>query len=120
MTAIQDLVSLTFAARDYAHKQHLITESYAEHVALGEFYTALVEKIDTIVETWQGFNGKRIGKVSSQSPVLGSNCSTTLQRLLKDTEDLKKEVCEGNAALENLFDELVALYAHTIYKLTLK
>ena len=54
---IEEFVSRSFALRDAAHLAHWATRSYSEHVALGEFYDGLLDKVDTIVEAYQGCFG---------------------------------------------------------------
>ncbi len=57
MEMIGRLVGTLFVAREYAHRAHLSitgTGSYAKHVALGEFYTAIIESADSITEACQG------------------------------------------------------------------
>ncbi len=51
---IEQLITRTFQARDIAHRAHWATKSYAQHVALGDFYDEVIDKIDDIVESYQG------------------------------------------------------------------
>jgi len=51
MTDINNVMALVFADADMAHQQHLATKSYAEHVALGEFYSGVREKFDALAES---------------------------------------------------------------------
>ncbi len=51
------LIALLFFARDVTHREHLKTTSYAQHVALNEFYEAIVGNADSIAEAYQGRNG---------------------------------------------------------------
>ena len=55
---IEQFIAVLFLARDMAHKAHLTTDSYAQHMALGEFYGALPDLADSLAETWQGMNSK--------------------------------------------------------------
>ena len=41
-----DFVGMLFLARDVTHSVHLNTRSYAKHVALNEFYDAIVDLAD--------------------------------------------------------------------------
>ena len=52
-----NLIALLFLARDLTHRAHLKTNSYAQHVALNEFYDAIVGFADTFAETYQGMKG---------------------------------------------------------------
>ena len=40
---MEQLISLFFLARDIAHKEHLRTDSYARHMALGSFYDDIID-----------------------------------------------------------------------------
>ena len=44
--ACAELVARCFAARTSAHLAHLTTTSYAQHVALGDFYDAIASGAD--------------------------------------------------------------------------
>ena len=50
---MNNYVSYCFGLRSQIHLFHLQTTSYAEHKALEEFYTQLLELFDTLVETYQ-------------------------------------------------------------------
>ena len=47
-------VALLFLARDVAHRVHLKTKSFSEHMALNEFYNDIVEHADAFAEAYQG------------------------------------------------------------------
>ena len=47
-------VALLFLARDIAHRVHLKTKSFSEHMALNEFYNDIVEHADDFAEAYQG------------------------------------------------------------------
>lgn len=111
---IEQLVSKVFAARNAAHLAHWSTGSYAQHVALGDFYDGTIDLIDKLVEAYQGNFGK-IGKVTfkeAEDNVLG-----LLEGDAVWINDHRTEIANGVAALENIVDELTGLYLSTIYKL---
>ena len=111
---IEQLVSKVFAARNAAHLAHWSTGSYAQHVALGDFYDGAIDAIDKLVEAYQGNFGK-IGKVAleeGEDNVLG-----LLEGDVVWINDHRTEIANGVAALENIVDELTGLYLSTIYKL---
>ena len=39
-------------------RKHLKTSKYSKHMALDEFYTEMPEKVDKLIEDYQGINGK--------------------------------------------------------------
>ena len=53
---IEELVSRVFAIRNAAHLAHWASQSYSEHKALGKFYDGVIDKVDAIIETYQGWN----------------------------------------------------------------
>ena len=85
-------------------------------MALGEFYEALPEAIDEIVETYQGgFDLIGVGKAVAY-PV-----EDIIERIGEEGKWIAKhreEIARDNEALENLLDGLVGTYMRTFYKLT--
>lgn len=110
MTDINNIIALVFADADLAHRQHLATESYAEHQALGEFYSSVREKVDGLSEALIAM-GQRVP--ATESPIL-----SRLQQSFTQLQELRP-VCDGVPAAENLFDEVSACYLAAIYKLRL-
>ena len=49
---MEHLISLLFLARDLAHREHLRTKSFAQHMALNTFYNEIVENADAIAEAY--------------------------------------------------------------------
>jgi len=112
---IEQLVAKVFASRNAAHLQHWRTKSYAEHVALGEFYDGVIDAIDAIVESHQGAF-KLIGSVDLE-PVKTKNM---IELLLKDVmwiDENRSKISQGICAIENQIDTLSDLYLSTLYKL---
>ena len=112
---IQQFMGLLFASRDYAHKAHLATESYAEHKALNSFYDGIVDLADSLAETWMGRNLQKIGDIPSINPPKGEPL-TVMKRLLEVVQDTR-DFCSDDTVLSNIIDEIEALYSSTIYKL---
>ena len=54
---LEELVERVFCARNASHLEHWATDSFSIHMALGEFYDEIVDKIDEIVEVYQGSYG---------------------------------------------------------------
>lgn len=51
------LISLLFQSSTQTHVFHLQTNSFSEHMALGEYYDEIVEKADALAESAQGMYG---------------------------------------------------------------
>ena len=111
------LMGNLFLARDVAHSVHLNTRSYAKHKALNKFYTSIIDLADALAEAYQGRYGL-IGPISLQSAKKTNNIVEFLQDSLATIEDMRyKAVKKEDSAIQNIIDEIVALFLTTIYKL---
>jgi hypothetical protein len=108
MQDVNSVVALVFADADAAHKQHLATQSYAEHVALGSFYEDVRAGVDALAEALVAM-GQR--PEPAPKPILDQLRDSFVQ-----LGDLRS-VCDGVPAAENLFDNVTATYLSAIYKL---
>ena len=104
----------SMALRTAAHLTHLATDSYAQHVALGDFYTALLPLVDQYAEVYMGTEG-RITSFPPATPASGSFISRLETYLAQIDAELVED--GGNQALANILAELQALTAQTLYKL---
>ena len=112
---IQQFVGLLFASRDYAHKAHLNTDSFAEHMALNGFYDGIIDLADSLAEAWMGRKEEKIGDI----PVINApkgNPLAVMKRLLTVVQDTR-DFCSDDTVLSNIIDEIEQLYSSTIYKL---
>lgn len=111
---IEEFVSRTFATRNAAHIEHFRTQSYAAHMALGDFYESLIDAVDTVVEAYQG-SFELIGEVPAPE-----SFDFTVSHL-KDEADWieinRKEIAGDSDAVANLVDAVTAVYLKAIYKL---
>lgn len=111
------LIALLFLGREIAHREHLRTKSYAQHMALNTFYDEVVGIADSIAEAYQGRNG-----IIDNIPMLTNDSTgdiaSVLEKQLAAIEKLRyTAVSKDETAIQNLIDEAVALYLSTIYKL---
>ena len=109
---IEELVDKTFHIRDATHIAHQKTKSYSEHKALGHYYEDIIEKIDELIEAYQGTFGV-IGKVEEQDEDVSKSINDMIIWLNKNREAIAKNI----PAIENIVDELTALNMRTLYKL---
>lgn len=112
---VEELVSRLFALRDSAHLAHWATRSYAEHMALGDFYDALDDKIDSIIETYQGCFGL-IGDVKPRD----YSKKSILKQIADEANWIaqhRDDIAQDNDVLANMIDDLGATYAVAHYKL---
>ena len=117
---IGHFVAMLFLARDLAHIEHLRVRgpgSYAAHQALGDFYNGIVDLADSLVETYQGRtdNQVRVERLGDTKP---KNIIPALEAQLKWLEANRYEaIPKDDSPLQNIVDEIAALYLRTIYKL---
>lgn len=107
---MEDLVELTFGDADAAHRAHLTTQSHAQHEALGEFYDAVRSATDAFVEA----------AIALDIPLPeggDANMLTRLEESYASLIDGRDQHCMRDQTLENLHDEIAAVYLKAIYKL---
>ena len=111
------IVAVLFTSRDHAHRAHLLTKSYAQHIALGEFYDAVVDLADSLAEVTMGTYGA-FTEIPVEPPARGA-IDAVLEAHLNKIEDLRAafggKACDR--PIENLLDEVGALFAQTLYKI---
>lgn len=111
------LIALLFLGREIAHREHLRTKSYAQHMALSSFYEGIVDLADSIAEAYQGRHGI-IESIPMLTETSGGDIVVMLEKQLAAIEKLRyTAVAKDDTAIQNLIDEAVALYLSTLYKL---
>lgn len=109
---IEKLISRVFKVRNAAHVRHWKTNSFAQHEALGDFYEGIIGTLDRYVEAHQGLFG-----LIKDVPEDTKDAVEALRADLVWLSENRNKVSNGVPALENIFDELTALYLKTLYKL---
>lgn len=109
-------VAECFALRTAVHFAHLSSKSYAEHIALNEFYDGILELTDKYAEVYMG--------LTKQVPVSGWPATelptgTPVAMLEEFLEDIAEEEDEDSdhQSLLNILAEMEELTAQTLYKL---
>lgn len=109
-----EFVLMLLHAVTNAHILHFQTRSYAQHMALGDFYAGLGDLVDEFVEAYQGKYGIIYPYPTDYDPPaepvaylnsLKTGVAQMRTRLPKDSE------------LQNLVDEIASLIDSTLYKL---
>lgn len=98
------------------HIHHLGTDSYSQHMALGDFYDGLDDLSDKFIEAYQGKYSKII--FAEKALFLGENGLELV--LYVGKEIAKYRQMPGfpqDSELQNIVDELADLVASTLYKL---
>jgi DNA-binding ferritin-like protein len=116
------LISYLFHSRTQAHVFHLQVEgegSFAAHKALNEYYDAIVDLADGLVESYQGKYGILKG-YSNFNLMEFQNCEDVIDyfKALLNTIEMGRKDLPQDSYLQNQIDEVVALVTSTIYKLT--
>ena len=111
---MEKTIAMLFLSRDLAHAAHLRTDSLAEHQALGTFYSSIVDLADTLAESWMGHQGKKLGEI----PLLDNEFSGSIDDVLEQQMAWIEDHRPGKPSyIENIIDEICALYAQTLYRL---
>ena len=120
MQMIGQLVATMFLSREMAHRAHLAatgTGSFSKHMALGEFYPAVIEIADSITEAYQGRHSL-IEIPYLDAPEDYNDIIKILEKHLEDIEGLRyAAVDKKDTAIQNLIDEAVGIYLSALYKL---
>lgn len=108
-------IAESFAVRTAAHLLHLASTSYAQHVALNEFYDGLVPLVDAYAEVYQGLEG-RIKKYPAVTP---DDSDDPVELLEEYLETVMEEYpgAKYSQSLTNILVEIEQLTAQTLYKL---
>ena len=111
---INHIAGILFLARDMAHKAHLATDSYAQHMALGEFYDNFADKLDELVESYQGREGLIvIPEMSFHKEADPVVMIKTMRRFLDENRDIMCSYRE----IQNQIDEIIGIMNKALYKL---
>ena len=108
------ILTLLHAATN-THILHWQTKSFAQHMALGEFYEAMPGLIDALVEATQGLTGEIIQFPADYYPP-AENGLTELKELREYFED-NRNVMPVNSEIQNLLDNIGDQIDSTLYRL---
>lgn len=114
------LAGTLFLAREITHREHLKVTgqgSYAKHSALGDFYGAVGDLADSFVEVYQGCFDCLL-----EIPLVAHDAKAPIMDALRSQQQWIRKVRyeavpKEETPLQNIIDEIEALYFHTLYKL---
>jgi len=111
------LISYLFHSQIQVHIFHLQTKSFAEHKALNDYYDAITDLIDGLVESYQGKYEILENYTSFKFVNYIDNAETIsyFESLGKLVEKLRKAV--DDSYIQNQIDNVDELVFSTIYKL---
>lgn len=114
-SAVVKLASLLFHSRTQIHILHLQTNSYAQHMALGDYYEGIIDLVDRLVESAQG-RLKMVLTGYTTKPLQDKiDALTYFNTLLTEVESLREGL--KYPFLEQVCDEIIELISSTLYKL---
>jgi Family of unknown function (DUF5856) len=115
------LIALLLLSRDTAHRQHWHTTSFAQHKTLNEFYDSILELTDSLMEKYQGRNGRLEVPTLEEKDTYSKEPIEVLKKHLDWIENARYQaIPKEDTALQNIVDEIVGQYLETLYLLTLK
>ena len=111
------LVSKLLDSQKQVHIFHLQTKSFAEHKALQDYYDAIPDLVDGLVESYQGKYGilsgwKSFPSADYQSP---EQVISYLKSLSEDVAKVYPNM--KDTYIQNQLDEVTSLINSTLYKL---
>ena len=113
---VAQFVAVLLHSGTVTHMQHLATKSYAQHVALGEFYNAIIELADTYAEAYSGAYEQIPITAYSNDFSVTKDPEAYLQ-MIKRYVDVHRKDLPDDTALQNIVDEIVGQIDSTLYKL---
>ena len=114
---VADFISTLLHSGTVTHFMHLSTDSFAVHMALGGYYTEIIELTDSFAEAYSGCYEK-----IKNFPENFHNAKEPVKYLESISEYVKKnrKAMPDESQLQNIIDEIAAIIDSTLYKLTLK
>lgn len=109
---IDSFIGELFMYRNLVHLAHLNTQSYAQHMALNDLYTGLLDHIDTLAESAQAETILNISIPACNSGEANVSCANMLLECVR----AKRHVFP-HSFQQNICDEIETLVSSTIYKL---
>ena len=98
-------------------KNHLQTSKYRDHKALNEYYDEIVDKVDSLIEAYQGIYGK-VGDFKNNLKTDFDDPTPYLKELKKFTKEGRKELIdEKDTELWSTIDDILNLIDSTLYQL---
>jgi uncharacterized protein with von Willebrand factor type A (vWA) domain len=111
-----EFVGMLLQSAVQVHIYHLMTSSYAQHMALGSFYDEMPDLADSIAETLQGQEGKIASYPTTMTISNTYDPVGFLTDLRKKVEGMRDSVSQSTNFL-NQTDNVLDLIDSTLYKL---
>lgn len=115
---MDEIIANLFHARDIAHAIHLRTRSFAQHVALGDFYKQVIDLADDLAETFAGrYSTLNVQMNKYPTPFTDTDAVTFIRSVADWADKARASFNPADTLLLNQWDELLALINKTKYKL---
>lgn len=114
--AAANFVATLLHSSTVTHFMHLQSKSYAQHVALGEYYDKIVDLVDAWAEAYQGCYGEIIGPYPTDFHAAKSSPLEYIE-MLKDYVEKVRKMLPEESQLQQLVDNIAELVDTTAYKL---
>jgi hypothetical protein len=115
--SLNELVMDLLHSAIVTHIMHWQTTSYAAHVALGEFYQAIPDLVDAVVEAYQGKNNVILMKFPIEMDSYEDMAPLLYMEYLNQELMESRGLFGDDSEIQNLVDEIADLIDSTIYKL---
>lgn len=99
------------------HIMHWQTTSYAEHIALGEFYSAMPDLVDDVVEAYQGKTKIILANFPIEMDKYEGMAPLTYLEYLSAEMTECRALFGTDSEIQNLVDAIADLIDSTMYKL---
>lgn len=99
------------------HIMHWQTESYAAHVALGEYYDEIPDLVDAVIEAYQGKNNIILRNFPTEMESYEDMDPLAYMEYLNQELTESRALFGEDAEIQNLVDAIADLIDTTIYKL---
>lgn len=109
-----EFISYLFSTRDGAHLLHLKSTSYAQHKALDDYYSGIVDLIDGLAESIQGKYG--ILNIPNVTCDCNLDPLSYFEKCVESVCNMRKNIPQ-DSYIQNQVDEVESLMYSTIYKL---
>jgi len=118
MEQLGKFLGTLMSSRNQAHIFHLQTQSFAAHKALDDYYSGIVDLIDSYAEMAQGRYGVIRGYVMPGQMFEDDSAVKYFMGLQKFVDGIRGSLPQ-DGELNNTVDEISGLISSTLYKLKL-
>lgn len=114
---LTDLVMCLLNSAVVTHIMHWQTTSYAEHQALGEYYSEIPELVDAAVEAYQGKTNIILHSFPVETEVYEDMTPIIYLEYLSEKVTNGRALFGDDSEIQNLVDAIADLIDSTMYKL---